>query len=244
MEKKEKTNVIEVVGVIENNPVFCYETHDERFYNFTVAVSRTSGAIDHITVRASGFIINPAEDFAGKIVRIKGQLRSRHVRENNAPKTNQKFVEDSSELTKNISFMERYLFLSSIEPVTEEESQNFESNNMVKLDCYICKPSVFRQTSLSRLDIADVYVAVNREYRGADYIHLLVWGRKGNMAAKLPVGTHLQITGRLQSRLNTLYQQIVLEVSVSKFIVLDGSTIPSQEKLENYQRKDSEEVSV
>ena len=43
-------------------------------------------------------------------------------------------------------------------------------------------------------------LAVNRQYRRADYLPCIFWGKTAQITAGLPVGTRLSVTGRLQSR--------------------------------------------
>ena len=65
--------------------------------------------------------------------------------------------------------------------------------------------------------------AVNRDYNKSDYIPCIVWGRNAVYASELPVGTHLKLTGRIQSRNytkrypdGTEENRTTYEVSVSK----------------------------
>ena len=70
-------------------------------------------------------------------------------------------------------------------------------------------------------------LAVNRAYGKSDYIPIIVWSRNARFSAHLPIGTHLKIYGRIQSR---EYQKKVeeefitktaYEVSVSKLEVVE-----------------------
>ena len=49
-------------------------------------------------------------------------------------------------------------------------------------------------------EIADVLLAVNREYGRTDYIPCIVWGRNARFVSRLKVGNQVQVTGRIQSR--------------------------------------------
>lgn len=62
----------------------------------------------------------------------------------------------------------------------------------------------------------------------SDYIPCVVWGRNAVYTSGLPVGTHLKLTGRIQSRGyvkmyedGTEEQRTAYEVSVSKINVLE-----------------------
>ena len=43
-------------------------------------------------------------------------------------------------------------------------------------------------------------VAVNRQYGKSDYIPCIAWGRNARFAEGLPVGTCIELAGRVQSR--------------------------------------------
>lgn len=47
--------------------------------------------------------------------------------------------------------------------------------NEIFLQGFLCKAPVYRKTPLGR-EIADVLLAVNREYGRTDYIPCIVWG--------------------------------------------------------------------
>lgn len=99
--------------------------------------------------------------------------------------------------------------------------------NKIQLDGYVCKEPIYRKTPLGR-EIADLLIAVNRSYGKSDYIPCVVWGRNAVYTSGLPVGTHLKLTGRIQSRGyvkmyedGTEEQRTAYEVSVSKINVLE-----------------------
>ena len=66
-------------------------------------------------------------------------------------------------------------------------------------------------------------VSVNRGYGKSDYIPCIFWGRNARYVSELPVGTSLELEGRVQSREyvkklddGTTETRIAYEVSVSK----------------------------
>ena len=71
--------------------------------------------------------------------------------------------------------------------------------NEIFLQGFLCKAPVYRKTPLGR-EIADVLLAVNREYGRTDYIPCIVWGRNARYVSRLKVGDQIQVTGRIQSR--------------------------------------------
>lgn len=77
-------------------------------------------------------------------------------------------------------------------------------------------------------EIADVLVAVNRPYGKSDYIPCIAWGRNARFAGGLEVGSHLQVSGRVQSREYTkkigedeVERRVAYEVSVSKIDLVE-----------------------
>ena len=89
------------------------------------------------------------------------------------------------------AFVKELNLLNSVEEVG--------SVNEILLHGFLCKPPVYRKTPLGR-EIADVLLAVNREYGRTDYIPCIVWGRNARFASGLKVGDQVQVTGRIQSR--------------------------------------------
>lgn len=218
MENKTRNNTVMIVGTVETGFEFNHSAFDEEFYDFVVGVKRTSGTIDHIKVRTSAFVVNVKEEILGKVVKIKGELRSRNYKD---------------EGPEGRTHMENYLFLYDMVEAEEDDS---ETNNLVDLDCFICKPTTLRKTKARETEISDVFVAINRGHGHADHAMLLAWGRRARMASKLPVGTHLHAIGRLQSKVVRNSGKTVYEVSLSQLYVLEGSTTPSEEKQKMYEQ--------
>lgn len=63
-----------------------------------------------------------------------------------------------------------------------------EPDNHVQLEGAICKEPVYRRTPLGR-EICDVMLAVNGQYRRADYLPCIFWGKTATDHGRLPVGT-------------------------------------------------------
>lgn len=105
---------------------------------------------------------------------------------------------------------------------------------MIFLNGYICKKPVYRKTPLGR-EIADVLLAVNRAYSKSDYIPCICWGRNARFVERLPVGSRIQIWGRIQSRVyqKRIGEEIVInrtafEVSVGKLEFVDDLILTGQ----------------
>jgi single-stranded DNA-binding protein len=88
-------------------------------------------------------------------------------------------------------------------------------------DGYICKQPVYRLVP-SGYGITDVHIAINRAYK-SDYIPCIAWNDNAGKLADSEIGTHVSVSGRIQSReymkkLDELESEkrVAYEVSVSK----------------------------
>ena len=179
MDKLLENNNVELVGEIVSDFRFSHEVYGERFYFVDVAVKRMSETIDYLPLLISEYLIDVNTNHIGEIIHVTGQFRSYNRHE---------------ELKNRLVLS---VFVREIEFI-EEETEEMKSNQIL-LDGYICKDPIYRKTPLGR-EIADLLVAVNRSYSKSDYIPCICWSRNARHASGLPLGTHLKITGRIQSR--------------------------------------------
>ncbi len=174
-------NVVTISGTISSSFKFDHQTFGEKFYGTTIDSLRLSGVADTINVIVSEKLLDVSQDYAGKYATVRGQFRSHNK---------------SSEGGRRRLVL--YVFASDIE-IQDEIPADRNDVNFIEVDGYICKEPVLRRTPLCR-DIADIILAVNRNYRRSDYLPCLMWGRDAKLVARLQVGTRLHIIGRLQSR--------------------------------------------
>jgi hypothetical protein len=179
MDKLLENNNVELVGEIVSDFRFSHEVYGERFYFVDVAVKRMSETIDYLPLLISEYLIDVNTNHIGEIIHVTGQFRSYNRHE-----------EFKNRLVLSV-------FVREIEFI-EEETEEMKSNQIL-LDGYICKDPIYRKTPLGR-EITDLLVAVNRSYSKSDYIPCICWSRNARHASGLPLGTHLKITGRIQSR--------------------------------------------
>ncbi|MBQ7255894.1 MAG: single-stranded DNA-binding protein [Oscillospiraceae bacterium] len=168
-------NRVNLCGTLCDLPSLSHENHGRRFYSFTLNVPRLSGASDLLPILAAEDILNTIDLSGGSCLKIEGQLRSFNSRKETG----------------------RRLILSVFAETIQ--SCEDEPENEVALTGAICKMPVYRQTPLGR-EICDIMLAVQRRYRRTDYVPCILWGRTAQDAAELPVGTALELHGRLQSR--------------------------------------------
>lgn len=205
-EKILKNNQAVVAGEIISEFEFSHEVFGEGFYLVTLKVNRLSHSSDIIPLLISERLIDISQSYVGKYLEAKGQFRSYNKHENNR------------------NHLVLSLFVRELELL---EALDGRRPNMIFLDGYICKEPVYRTTPLGR-EIADVLLAVNRAYSKSDYIPCICWGRNARYAGKLPVGSRIQLWGRIQSREyqkkideDKVVNRIAYEVSVNKMEYCD-----------------------
>ena len=107
--------------------------------------------------------------------------------------------------------------------------------NLITLKGYLCKEPIFRTTPFKR-EITDILLAVNRAYNKSDYIPAIAWGRNARFVKDLPVGTKLEIEGRIQSRIyqkklseTQTGQRTAYEISISQLKIIENEPITTAE---------------
>lgn len=178
MGKNQKNNLVTVGGEIVSEFLFSHEVFGEKFYVMYVDIIRKSGEVDRLPVTVSERLVDVEESLVGFGVTVYGQYRS--FNKNDGKKS--------------------YLILSVFAEEIEflEDVDNCD-NNMISLQGTICKEPIYRTTPKGR-EIADLLLAVNRDYGKSDYIPCICWGRNAKFAGSLKVGTKLSLVGRVQSR--------------------------------------------
>ena len=168
-----------VAGQVSSEPTFSHMIYGERFFQFQVQIPRLSENFDVVSVTISERFFPEIEPQYGDLLLIEGQFRSYN-----------NFTEVGNRLILTL-FAKTITRLNSLDEIP--------NSNQIYLNGYICKPPVYRTTPFQR-EIADILLAVNRYYNKSDYIPCIAWGRNAKFAEGLPVGTHLKIWGRIQSR--------------------------------------------
>lgn len=174
-----ENNQAEITGTIESGFLYSHKIFGERFYLMDVSVKRGSGVCDIIPVMISERLIDVTQDYEGESIQIFGQFRSynRH--------------EEKKNRVVLLVFAQEARFVA-------EEYNKLKSNHIF-LDGYICKTPVYRKTPLGR-EISDIILAVNRPHGKSDYIPCVCWGRNARYTTTLGVGSHVMMSGRIQSR--------------------------------------------
>lgn len=192
MEGKSDNNKVMLAGKIVAPLKFQMEHKGEAFYRTILQVNRQSGQCDLIPLLLSERLLDDTKNYEGQLVCVTGQFRSY----NNHEQIKTRLLLHA--------FVKELNLLNSVEEAG--------SMNEILLHGFLCKPPVYRKTPLGR-EIADVLLAVNREYGRTDYIPCIVWGRNARCVSKFEVGNQIQITGRIQSR---VYEKTIGNESVKK----------------------------
>ena len=193
-------NKVFLQGKVTSEPTFSHEIFDEAFYNLNLAIPRLSGQEDIIPITISDRLLADKKLKIGDMIAIKGQFRSYN-----------KIEDEKSKL---------------ILTVFVREICDYEQNanpNTIEIFGYICKSPIYRTTPFNR-EITDMLMAVNRSYNKSDYIPCITWGRNARFVGSMPVGTKLEVVGRIQSReylkkyneTDEPVKKVAYEISVSK----------------------------
>ncbi len=171
-------NTILVRGELQELPRFSHENHQKRFYRFTLAVKRLSGAVDLLPVIAEERLLERLDLSGGEMIRVEGQIRSHNLRQNG---------------------VRRLLIFIFAASVCAEDG---EPINDVTLCGPLCRTPIYRRTPLGR-EICDVMLAVPRAFHRADYLPCILWGRTAGQIALCRTGDPICLQGRMQSRVYT-----------------------------------------
>ncbi len=201
-------NKVYLQGKVASSIEFNHSVIDEKFYSFDLDVTRLSGEVDRLPIVISskllgGRTLNIGDDFA-----LRGQFRSYN-----------KPMDGRSKLILSVFCREICEYDAMANP------------NTITLNGYICKPTIYRVTPFNR-EISDILLAVNRNYDKSDYIPCIAWGRNAQFVSRLPVGTKLEMEGRIQSRKynkriegqDSPIEMVAYEVSVSKLASIEDET--------------------
>lgn len=208
-----ENNHLVLVGKVTSDKRFSHEIYGEKFYLLDLAVPRLSGNADIIPITVSERLLSINELKIDSKITVEGQFRSYNSYEN---ERNRLVL---TVFAKDIKFMENQ---------EEIEVSKDVISNEVKLNGYICKKPIYRQTPFGR-EISDLLLAVNRAYNKSDYIPCIAWGRNARFCENIPVGTEVKLVGRVQSRTyekkyedGRVENKVAYEVSVSSLEVVNA----------------------
>ena len=205
-------NNVELWGKIKTNPEYSHTVVGENFYEFLLEVPRLSDSSDIIPITISEKLFTKDSIKVDTLIALSGQFRSYN-----------KLIDGKSKLMLTV-------FVREITNVDANKNPN-----IITLKGFLCKEPIFRTTPFKR-EICDILLAVNRAYNKSDYIPCIAWGRNARFVKNLPVGTKLEIEGRIQSRVyqkklneDEVVNKTAYEISISKVSVLENEQITTIE---------------
>ena len=172
------TNTITIRGQLQELPMFSHETHGRRFYRFFLEIPRLSGTLDILPVIAEESVLNAVDLSGGDMLTVAGQVRSHTTR------------------TDGVRHLLVFVYAEQI------LCETGPAINDADLRGFLCREPTFRRTPLGR-EICDVMLAVPRQYRRADYIPCILWGKTAQEISLCHIRDEIRILGRLQSRVYT-----------------------------------------
>jgi len=199
-----QNNEVIVCGKIASDVLYSHETSGKKFYTSDIKIMRLSERHDMIRLTIPEKILKTISLCNGAYVKVTGQFRSYNM-----------MVEDKSRLILT-------LFVTGMEILNEFFEWDYE--NTIYLDGYLCKPPVYRQTP-NRTEVTNLLIATNRNYGMSCYIPCICWANNARHAKKFNIGDRFKIKGRIQSKEytknypdGTTEQRVAYEVSIQKII--------------------------
>lgn len=181
-EKKEDIwngiNKCNLAGFLRKRFVIEKEIADEKFYTTFLEIERPSKVVDNIPIRISESVLDGRfAELEQSYVRIIGHFNSENY-----------LGEDGKRHLKLFVLVEKIEIVSS------------QNDNVICLEGFICKDTVYRLTPLGR-EICDVILAVNEKRGCTSYLPCIAWHYNARYASMLSVGSHIQAMGKIQSRI-------------------------------------------
>lgn len=215
-----ENNEVILIGKVVSDIKFSHKVYGEGFYTFDLQVPRLSNSFDILPVTISERILPFTSNGQGKILEVVGQFRSYN-----------QYEEGKNRLVLTVFILE------AKEVSSAELSKN---KNYIYLNGYVCKKPVYRTTPFGR-EITDLLLAVNRSYHKSDYIPCITWGRNARFAQGLEVGDHIEVWGRIQSRLYQKKLETGESITKTAYEISIGKMQIAQEQ--NGEEEDKEIIS-
>lgn len=209
IEHKIENNEVVLIGKVITDVKFSHKVYGEGFYSFDLQIPRLSNSYDVLPITISERLLPSYGSIQGKILELQGQLRSYN-----------QYSEGKNKLILTV-------FCLEMKEVPAGELS--KSKNYIYLNGYICKKPIYRTTPFGR-EITDLHLAVNRAYHKSDYIPCITWGRTARFSESLSVGEHIQVWGRIQSRMyqkkletGEVIMKTAYEISINKLDTVEDN---------------------
>lgn len=210
-------NKAQLMGTISQEAKI-FESNGEKFYEFLIEVPRLSGVVDEIPVTMAKNLVDSYSINLSKGTKLvlSGEFRSRNLQD-----------EGKSHL----------ILFFFVKEVLEDQKVDQADINKISLKGYLCKTPIYRDTPFGR-QICDILLAVNRAHnKKSDYIPCIIWGRNALYIKNMPVGTKINLNGRIQSRIynkqdenGEITKKKAYEISVSNFKIESSPNLIHEEE--------------
>ncbi|PHV70896.1 single-stranded DNA-binding protein [Sporanaerobium hydrogeniformans] len=204
-----ENNEVILIGKVVSDIRFSHKVYGEGFYTFDLEVPRLSDSADILPLTISERLLPTIGNIQGKVLEILGQFRSYN-----------QYEEGRNRLILTV-------FILEAKEVSEQELA--KNKNSIYLNGYVCKQPVYRTTPFGR-EITDLLIAVNRSYHKSDYIPCITWGRNARFAESLNIGDHIEVWGRIQSRVyqkksesGEIATKVAYEISIGKMEIAEDN---------------------
>lgn len=198
----EKNNYVVLNGRLAGKVIYSHTVGGSCFYTANIMTYRLSGVSDIIPILIKDDYMDIFDQQNHQLLCIKGEMRSHTI-----PASNKLFL---------------FVLVKSVKINFFED---FEQDNYICLEGFLCKEPKFRITPFGR-KITDLFLAINHGNGKSSYIPCICWGREALNARELPVGLKINIAGRIQSReYNKIINESIsekrmaIEVSINNFKV-------------------------
>ena len=177
-------NKVIVSGTFEKNMVYSHYHDHQSYYKTIISVERKSGNKDFIHVLISEK--NLAKCNMVSTTSIKG----RHAEILGTFDSYDEYDQQNKLHLK--------LYISAKKINLNADIQEVDTN-IIYLNGAICKPPIFRTTSLGK-NVTECMISVRRKNGSKDYIPCICWKNVAYNISKLSVKDQIELYGRIQSR--------------------------------------------
>lgn len=210
----EMNNHVKLSGTIAEEPV-ALKIGDKNIVKFVLSIARLSGVNDRIPVVVYEDTLQGESLSKGESLILEGRI---HSASPSAKKEKLKPI--------------RYVV-----PLCIKKGEVKTLNEFYLKGIVVSEP-IFKVSPLGRR-ICDLKIISERPNGKTDYFPCLVWGRNAYFMENAPIGTEVELTGRVQSRDYTTMkdgtpkEETIIEISVSRIDIVgkkELNNITNQEK--------------
>ena len=199
VEKKQSNNEVFVIAEAMENFQFSHRKDDQNFFKALIAIPRTSGTIDYITLVAPERLVDRKKDYKGCAVPVTGRFRSRN------------YIDETGQHTS--------LYLEAFDMRCMNVDEVF-AHNEIYLEGNICKKGLYRETQGGKKVMNAILAVECKDDGSKDYLPCMFWNGNAERVNSMMVGTRIRLTGRIQSQTiinnETDEEKLIFKISAAK----------------------------